>query len=344
MNVMAVGRGGRHAWRRDEAPVRPPKKGATVTDEMSTETETDPLPLTGYAEEKTFDSASEFLAFLGSEQFRLSRWVFRGQSNADWPLQPSLERFANLIRERPQSVEAYGLTEFRRHAHHYTTVTPSDTLEWLALLRHHSAPSRLLDFTKSPYVAAFFATAEAASNEGAAIWAIDSLAIRRHAAILLSEQRMFSVNHAQLGRRCLTEETFTFSDPAVFDLLIQDGPQALVAVPVEPFRTNERMLQQRGMFLCQNTLFGPFDAALKNVVRHAKQDPETTTPVLFKLTITPATHPYVLRELHRMNINYATLFPGLDGLALRCATVSKIRATTVPYSHRPDYEFEDVRY
>ena len=344
MNVMAVGRGGRHAWRRDEAPVRPPKKGATVTDEMSTETETDPLPLTGYAEEKTFDSASEFLAFLGSEQFRLSRWVFRGQSNADWPFQPSLERFANLIRERPQSVEAYGLTEFRRHAHHYTTVTPSDTLEWLALLRHHSAPSRLLDFTKSPYVAAFFATAEAASNEGAAIWAIDSLAIRRHAAILLSEQRMFSVNHAQLGRRCLTEETFTFSDPAVFDLLIQDGPQALVAVPVEPFRTNERMLQQRGMFLCQNTLFGPFDAALKNVVRHAKQDPETTTPVLFKLTITPGAHPYVLRELHRMNINYATLFPGLDGLALRCATVSKIRATTVPYSHRPDYEFEDVRY
>src|ERR1035441_967682 len=202
MNVMAVGRGRRHAWRRDEAPVRPPKKGATVTDEMSTETETDPLPLTGYAEEKTFDSASELLAFLGSEQFRLSRWVFRGQSNADWPLQPSLERFANLIRERPQSVEAYALTEFRRHAHHYTTVTPSDTLEWLALLRHHSAPSRLLDFTKSPYVAAFFATAEAASNKGAAIWAIDSLAIKRHAAILLSKGRMFSVNHAELGRRC----------------------------------------------------------------------------------------------------------------------------------------------
>src|ERR1039458_8603619 len=98
------------------------------------------------------------------------------------------------------------------------------------------------------------------------------------------------------------------------------------------------------MFLGQNTLFGPFDAALKNVVRHAKQDPETTTPVLFKLTITPGTHPYVLRELHRMNINYATLFPGLDGLALRCATVSKILAQTAPFYYITHYEFEDVRY
>jgi hypothetical protein len=332
----------------NEAPLQTPKKRATVAGEMSTETERtesdpDPIPLTAYAEEKTFDNASELLAFLGSEQFRLSRWVFRGQSNTDWPLQPSLERFANLIRERPQSVERYALAEFRRHAHHYTPVTPSDTLEWLALLRHHSAPSRLLDFTKSPYVAAFFATVEAASNQGAAIWAIDSLAIRRHAAILLSENWL-GVNHAQLGKRCLSDENFTFGDPAVFDLLIQDGAQARIVVPVEPFRTNERMLQQRGMFLCQNTLFVPFDTALKNVVRHAKQDPETKTPVLFKLTITQGAHPYVLRELHRMNINYATLFPGLDGLALRCATVSKIRATTVPYSHRPDYEFEDVRY
>jgi hypothetical protein len=41
-----------------------------------------------------------------------------------------------------------------------------------------------------------------------------------------------------------------------------------------------------------------------------------------------------------MNITYATLFPGLDGLAQSLTTVCRIRATTVPATHRPDYEFE----
>jgi len=68
------------------------------------------------------------------------------------------------------------------------------------------------------------------------------------------------------------------------------------------------------------------------------------TPVLYKITITPEAHPFVLRELHRMNINHASLFPGLDGLALSLTTVSKIAATTVPANRTPDYEFEQVRF
>jgi len=172
------------AVRRAPVPVRPLRRAVIVSGKMPYEPDTDTLPLSAYAEEKTFNSASELLAFLGAEQFRLSRWVFRGQPNAIWPLQPSLERFATSIRDRPQAVEKYGFTEFRRHAHHYLSATPDneDKLEWLALMRHHGAPSRLLDFTKSPYVAAFFATATAEEKESAAIWAIDSLAIRRHAA------------------------------------------------------------------------------------------------------------------------------------------------------------------
>jgi hypothetical protein len=114
---------------------------------------------------------------------------------------------------------------------------------------------------------------------------------------------------------------------------------ARVVIPVEPFRTNERALLQQGVFLCPVSLFATFEHALKKVVRHAKEDPETRAEVLYKISISPDAHPNTLRELHRMNINYATLLPGLEGLARALATVCKIRATTVQPPRPPDYEF-----
>src|ERR1035441_8688531 len=110
--------------------------------------------------EKTFHDAQEFVAFLASGYFRSSRWVFRGQPNADWELQPSLERFASEMAQprMVDSIEGHHLHEFRRRAQHYTETVPEygNLLERLALMRHHGSPSRLLDFSKSPYLAAFF--------------------------------------------------------------------------------------------------------------------------------------------------------------------------------------------
>ena len=52
-------------------------------------------------------------------------------------------------------------------AHHYISNTPKDedALDWLPLMRRYHAPARLLDFSKSPHVAACFATAEAARGQ-----------------------------------------------------------------------------------------------------------------------------------------------------------------------------------
>jgi hypothetical protein len=198
-------------------------------------------------------------------------------------------------------------------------------------MRHHGFPTRLLDFSKSPYVAAFFATAEADAKESAAIWAIDGLAVRRHTATILSTE--MRVDFKQAGQRCLADPTFSFSDPAVFASLTSRstiGPYPNAVIPVEPFRTSERMLLQQSLFLCNLSPYFTFEASLKNVLRQSKDAAEGKRDVLYKLVITPAAHPSVLRELHRMNVNYSSLLPGLDGLARSLATVSKIRATTGP--------------
>lgn len=103
-------------------------------------------------------------------------WLYRGQRSASWPIQTSLERYCDRQGvsgpERPR-IEAELFREFRRTYHHYAdhVPDPSSVLEWMSLMQHHGAPTRLLDFTYSIFVACYFAL-EAADGD-AAVWACD---------------------------------------------------------------------------------------------------------------------------------------------------------------------------
>lgn len=81
-------------------------------------------------------------------------WLYRGQRVAGWPLQTSFERCANregIAPERRQFVESEFMREFRRAYHHYATPVPQPeaAIEWLSIMQHYGAPTRLLDFSYS---------------------------------------------------------------------------------------------------------------------------------------------------------------------------------------------------
>jgi hypothetical protein len=102
-------------------------------------------------------------------------YVFRGQSNSSWGLKSSFERAAEDIESNKWPIlEQNMLLEFKRHAHHFLNHVPKDNslVEWLAIMQHYGCPTRLLDFTRSPYIALFFAIENASSNS--AIWAINT--------------------------------------------------------------------------------------------------------------------------------------------------------------------------
>src|SRR5215469_4229304 len=88
------------------------------------------------------------------------RWIYRGQTK-DWDLMTSMERVLRhweIDLKDATSIEFQTIREFRRRMReqqHHRVHT--DTLFCLALMQHYSAPTRLLDCTYSPFVAAAFA-------------------------------------------------------------------------------------------------------------------------------------------------------------------------------------------
>src|SRR5208283_384617 len=94
----------------------------------------------------------------------------------------------------------------------------------------------------------------------------------------------------------------------------QNEDPALVA-PVQPYRMNERLTVQQGLFLCPNKILLGFSRCLRNLLLHAKKRNMPSAEWLHKFEVAPGARLDVLGALNNMNINSATLYPGLDGFS-----------------------------
>src|SRR5262245_37557781 len=85
------------------------------------------------------------------KRLRGTEWIFRGQGSSAWDLETSIERLAKSL-EVPFGELPYRergiLRRFKRQYHHYSSACPDqdDNIEWLSIMRHYGAPTRLLDW------------------------------------------------------------------------------------------------------------------------------------------------------------------------------------------------------
>lgn len=100
-----------------------------------------------------------------SYQSTLSPWIFRGQCNESWSLQTTILRKISL--HKISKNNALGIekrlyrefrTKYRLYCNHdIPNYEKFEALCYLGMMQHYSCPTRLLDWTESPYIATFFA-------------------------------------------------------------------------------------------------------------------------------------------------------------------------------------------
>jgi hypothetical protein len=90
-------------------------------------------------QDRTINSVGEALAALKQQaKSNQLRW-FRGQANKNWKLVPSLAREAKHLR-----AESALIKRFMQNATPHIAVPPRDEWEWIFLMQHHRAGTRLL--------------------------------------------------------------------------------------------------------------------------------------------------------------------------------------------------------
>lgn len=252
---------------------------------------------------------SNFKEFLSEVDSKINNgWVFRGHQGDSWELQHRFERACtrlNVFGQDRIRVENNMIREFKRRLHHYTANVPDKNAndEWLALMQHHGAPTRLLDFTYSPYVAAYFAFESAEANSNVAIWAVNFEWLAEQVENINQD-----INEKYTTYRISREEYAEYFN----DIFMRKKPVKLL-LTVNPFRLNERLAYQRGVFLCP----GDVSASLEENLSVYTKTTLAEHIIQYKIPtgLNNDNTIEALEFLDSMNISRITLFPGLDGFA-----------------------------
>jgi integrase len=240
------------------------------------------------------------------------RWIFRGVLASWKEALTSLDRVArawNVSNTKLPTLE-YRLTrDFRRHPEGADALgsLSNDIIYVWALMQHHGAPTRLMDWTYSPYVAAFFAFDELIRKksvhpagepfeEQAVVWALNTKWLNEALRETLRGEKREKYE-ALAGKK---------SNPERFRLAITKPPFDQFICTATSMVLNQRLSLQQGVFLCPGDVTCSWSKNLDGL----GWTPEPQISKAFVLNIEP-TDAY--EYLNRVNVTARNLFPEVVG-------------------------------
>ncbi len=241
-----------------------------------------------------------------------SPYVFRGMDCATWPLATSLQRLPKTETTRPDVVERSLLRSFRKYASAGAFDRQS---EWyvLAVAQHNGLPTRCLDWTGSPLVAAHFACGdERYKNEDGAIWCL-------HAGLLRQINQLATPQAQSLRGISWVYDTKLLEDSfADVRALDASSSSADLLLLWEPPSLDLRIASQHGLLSIMNSGTGSPNTFLQT---HCS----TYQDLVLRIIISGAMKSEARDMLDQNNVSERALYPGLPGL---CAWLKRYYGTS----------------
>lgn len=317
--------------------------------------------------------------FCTVEWFQHDFWAFRGQYDSTWALSSSLER-----KQRKHSEFRIGLAEERSAIWDFRSQTrlmlpyAERHIETLAAMQHYGIPTRLVDFTRSFFVALFFAfeKGENKDAENHSVWAVNighalgrSKLIQNYiskeiAAACLSlpendpeelAEVETSVHNGSLDELNLAAHVRMEKTMELADRIIQGTYTGVCSgiLPVDIPGTNPRMAAQNGMFIMATDL-DPFEKhlvsafelddnlnSLPNVLPEdvGQSLRESDDFAIVKLIMSEDLRRQAECIFKAANISSARLFPDLSDLATHISYNNSANGSHSPIPYSKAKEF-----
>jgi len=258
-----------------------------------------------------FDSWEEFRNYIVSWRENhdiMDKYVFRGHADSTWLLEPTIDRIKpkmppgtkKVFASWYQSIEKVLTEEYQRAAQLFSNqsiggalLKATSVLDWLAIMQHHGAATRLLDVTFSPIIASFFACSDVWKWEAEKeIWAFP-----------LS---IFNIVNSGENNQIIPKPQDAYAHYQSFDMSKTD--EDMIGYTCSKILT-DRQFHQQGAFLFS---MSKTKSLLELLGKYF--DNESSKLIRMSFTFTNRddfTH--AVNDIGKMGVTYSSLFPDIDG-------------------------------